>query len=159
MRHALTLTTTLALVAGIALAQEGEAPPTPQAMAHEARERLMHVQAYHLSIIGPMAQGEAEYDAALAGEAAANLASLAQLASAGYLWPEGSSSAELEDSRALPAIWENTEDFQAKAAALEEATATLASAAGTDLASLQGALGAVGQACGACHEAYRAPEE
>ena len=32
-------------------------------------------------------------------------------------------------------------------------------AAGTDLASLQGAMGGVGQACGSCHESYRAKEE
>ena len=66
---------------------------------------------------------------------------------------------DIEDSRALPANWENKEDVNAKIGAFEEAAAHLQFSAGTDLESLQSALQGVGQACGSCHETYRADEE
>ncbi len=40
---------------------------------------------------------------------------------------------------------------------LVTAATAMEAAAGTDLASLQAAMGAVGGACGACHKAYRVP--
>ena len=64
----------------------------------------------------------------------------------------------MEDTRALPAIWENMEDFRAKQTALQEATTALQGAAGTDLAVPQAAMGGVGQACGSCHQNYRAEQ-
>ncbi|MEE4346330.1 MAG: cytochrome c, partial [Paracoccaceae bacterium] len=40
---------------------------------------------------------------------------------------------------------------------LVTAAKAMEGAAGTDLASLQAAMGPVGEACGACHKAYRVP--
>lgn len=146
----------LVLTAGVLLAQE---QASPAETAHEAREAQMHLQAIHLGQIGPMAQGNLEYDAAVAQAAADNLHHLAQMLDAPFYWTPGSAQGEVEGSRALPAIWENMEDLNAQIAAFQEATAALQSAAGTDLESLQGAMAGVGQACGSCHEAYRAQSE
>lgn len=145
-----------ALVAGTITAQE---QPSPAQRAHEARDHQMHLHAFNLGHIGPMAQGEAEYDAEVAQQAADNIASLAQMLDSHLYWVEGSSSEELEESRALPAIWEKPEEFQAAIAKFQEAASNLQSAAGTDLAGLQGALGTLGQACGSCHESFRKPED
>jgi len=62
------------------------------------------------------------------------------------------------DTKALPAIWTNWDDFQAKAKGFETAAKNLqqAVASGADLAAVQAAYGAVGASCGACHETYRA---
>jgi cytochrome c556 len=102
-----------------------------------------------------MAQEKAPYDAAAAKAAAEELAALA-----GQDWtplfPAGSSDGA--DNRALPAIWENLEDFMIKHKDLIAATAALAPVAGTDLASLKAGFGPVGAACGACHKDYRKPE-
>lgn len=125
--------------------------------AIKARKAQMTLFAFNLGPLGAMAKGEAPYDAAAASAAAGNLAKLASMNLAAY-FPEGSARGQVEGTRALPAIWENGADVMAKVAALNEATAALSAAAGTDLASLQAALGPVGQACGACHQAYRAPE-
>lgn len=125
--------------------------------AIKARKAQMTLFAFNLGPLGAMAKGEAPYDAAAASAAAGNLAKLASMNLASY-FPEGSARGQVEGTRALPAIWENGADVMAKVAALNEATAALSTAAGTDLASLQAALGPVGQACGACHQAYRAPE-
>lgn len=125
--------------------------------AVKARKAHMQLYAFNLGVLGGMAKGEIEYDAERAGQAAGNIAALASLSQAGY-WPEGSAQGEAEGSRALPALWTNGDDVMAKGAAFRDAVTALAAAAGTDLASLRGAMGPVGQACGSCHESYRAPE-
>ena len=43
------------------------------------------------------------------------------------------------------------------AAAFTAAAEAMSAAAGTDLASLQGAMEGLGGACGACHKAFRVP--
>ena len=146
-----------ALLAGGALVAQEQASPAET--AHEAREAQMELQAITLGQIGPMAQGKAEYDAAVAQAAADNLNHLAQMLDAPFYWIPGSAKGEVEGSRALPAIWENMDDVNAKIVAFQEAAAQLQANAGTDLESLQAALQGVGQTCGSCHEAYRADEE
>ena len=58
------------------------------------------------------------------------------------------------DSEALPAIWQNFDDFTAKAAGLEQAALAVVAAAdsGGDIAAAGQALGG---ACGACHKSYK----
>lgn len=140
------------LAAGAALAQD-----SPEAAAQEAREHHMKLYAFNLGKLGAMAQGNMEYDAGAAQAAADNLLNMTEIDQVFY-WLPGSAVGEVEGSRALPAIWENMDDFMAKHNALREAVANLQTVAGTDLASLQGAMGGVGGACGSCHETYRAPE-
>ncbi|MBD3677687.1 MAG: cytochrome c [Rhodobacteraceae bacterium] len=144
--------------AGVALAATivvagGHANPAVEAGV-KARKAHMQLYAHNLGRLGAMAKGEAPYDSEAAASAAANLAALSRLSQQGY-WPEGSSNESFENTRALPAIWNDLPGVMEKSAALTEATASLADAAGTDLASLQAAIGAVGGACGACHKAYR----
>ncbi|WP_210529827.1 c-type cytochrome [Rubellimicrobium arenae] len=145
-----------AFSAGALAAQEED--ESPQDIAVEIRQGHMLNYAANLMVVGGMAQGQRDYDAAAAQVAADNLFHLASINQAHY-WPEGTSNADMEDSKALPAIWENMDDFNAKQANLLQAVTALQGAAGTDLAALQGAMGAVGQACGACHQNYRESEE
>ena len=149
-----TLVVLAALAAGAALAQD----MLPPEEAHEFRESHMKVYGQNLGILGAMAQGEAPYDAAAAQAAADAIQANATSDDWAIMWPEGSATGEVPDSRALPAIWENPEDFTAKHQALIEAATAMQAAAGTDLASLQAAMGGVGASCGGCHEDYRAPE-
>jgi len=136
--------------AGLGLAQEEKKNPVV-----EARQSLMHLYAFNLGLLGGMAKGEIEYDAEAAGAAASNLAALAATDQT-RIWAEGTDNATLGDStEALPAIWENSDDFAAKRTALVEASATMADAAGGGLDGLRGAMGALGGACGGCHKAYR----
>jgi cytochrome c556 len=60
-----------------------------------------------------------------------------------------------EGGKALPAIWANYADFEAKAAALKTAADAAAAATAGGLEAFGPAFGAVGQACGACHQTYR----
>ncbi|EYD73562.1 cytochrome c-554 [Rubellimicrobium mesophilum DSM 19309] len=150
------LATALLLPAGVLLAQEAD--ESPEDLAVEMRQGHMLNFAHNLMALGAMAQEKTAYDAATATAAAENLSHLAAI-HWDYYWPEGTSNADRQDTGALPAIWENMDDFNAKHEALQQAVANLQTAAGTDLASLQGAMGDVGKACGGCHETYRAKEE
>lgn len=63
-----------------------------------------------------------------------------------------------EGSRALPAIWENAAEFQARVEAIQQAGNALVDAArGGDAAAVQEAQGAFQQTCGACHMQFRGP--
>lgn len=65
--------------------------------------------------------------------------------------------ADSEGGDALPAIWENAEDFQAKLDAFSTAATNFSAAAGSgDSAAIGGGLMKLGQACKACHDDYRA---
>ncbi len=67
------------------------------------------------------------------------------------LFPAGSTSIGAKAS-----IWENWEDFEAKADQFSEAASELAVAAASgDLAATQGAAKSLGGACKACHDSYR----
>jgi cytochrome c556 len=145
----LTITAVAAMAASIATAQEG-----PEAAAVKARQSHMQLYAFNLGALGGMAQGAIPYDAETAAAAAANLAALSALDQSRY-WPMGSAAGEVEGSRAQPALWANLDDAMAKGMALNAAAVAMAEVAGTDLASLQGAMGALGGACSACHQSYR----
>jgi cytochrome c556 len=139
------------ILVGAAVAQEARHP------AVTARTSIMQLYANNLGQLGAMAKGEVEYDAEAAAKAAGNLALLVQLDQS-TLWPQGTDNGAIDGTRALPDIWQNFPDVMAKGAALGEAVTVMQAAAGTDLASLQGAMGGLGGACTACHKAYRAPE-
>jgi cytochrome c556 len=62
-------------------------------------------------------------------------------------------------TRAKPAIWDNTEDFQAKLEDMRAAVAELNTvAAGGEKEAIAEATGNAGKACKACHDEYKAKE-
>jgi cytochrome c556 len=123
----------------------------------ETRHGLMLQMASDLGKMGAMAKGEAAFDAALAGKAAANVAAIASVLSMEQ-FPAGSENGVSPDSFAKVELWANGQDFLAKIADLNAATAALQPLAVADLDSLKSGMGAVGKACGACHTAYRISE-
>ena len=123
--------------------------------AVKARKAHMQLYAHNLGILGGMAKGEVEYDAGAATAAANNLAALAAFDQRSY-WAPGTSTAELgEETRALPAIWEEGSKAAEIGGQLAEAAAALAAVAGDGQAAIGPALGGVGQSCGGCHKAYQ----
>lgn len=148
-------------VAGLAIAAttvfaEGHIDPAI-AKAIKIRKSHMQLNGHNIGILGAMAKGDVAYDAAAASAAAANLVALATMSQAGY-WPQGSDAEANEgETTALAKMWDNFPDVSAKAGDLVTATQAMATAAGTDLASLQAAMGTVGGSCNECHKAYRVP--
>lgn len=128
------------------------------AAAITARQSQMRLYGFHLGQLGAMAKGKTPYDAGAATAAANFLSGLSNLGS-NAMWPQGSDSDSVDTTRALPALWKEGSDVGVKSKALSDATAAMAEAAAFDLASLQGAMGAVGEACKACHKAFRKPKD
>ena len=144
----------VAVAALPALAQD----MSPAEQAHALRQAHMSLNSGNLGPLVAMARGEMEYDAEVAATRAGNIAAYAQVDLRPY-FVEGSSSEELEDSRALPAIWENLDDIASKQMALAEAAQAAADAAPEGQEAFVQAFQAVGEACGSCHEDYRQPQD
>ncbi|MEQ9463223.1 MAG: cytochrome c [Haliea sp.] len=71
-------------------------------------------------------------------------------------FPEGS---EKGTTRAQPEIWSNMEDFASKFDTLKAEAATLqTTVAGGDRGAIAQQVGAVGQACKACHDEYKSKD-
>lgn len=75
------------------------------------------------------------------------------------LFPQGSGPAAGVTTRALPAIWERRADFETAARNLGTVGGELlALAQANNEAGFRAAWGRAGQACGACHTPFRAPQ-
>ena len=139
-------------VAGIASAGGHGGNPSVK-----ARQSHMQLYQFNIGLLGGMAKGEIEYDADAAKGAAGNLAAVSMLNQSRY-WLPGTSTAELgEETRALPAIWEEGSKAGEIGGQFAQAAAALAAAAGNGKDEMTAALGAVGKGCGDCHKGYRQP--
>lgn len=147
---------TLALAAALALPLALPQSALANEAAITARKSQFQLFAFNLGVLGSMAQGRIDYDAEAAQAAADHLYHLTRYNHLA-MWPAESDNANAANTRALPAIWDNLEDFVTRYEALQTGAEAMQAAAGTDLAALQGALGGVAGACSACHDNYRAP--
>ncbi len=122
----------------------------------KARQAHMQLYSFNLGLLGDMAKGNVDYDAGAAQAAADNLAAVTSLDQSRY-WAPGTDNASIEGTRALPAIWEKVPDVVKISQDLTAAAQGLAEVAGNGQEALGPALGPVGNACSACHKAYRQP--
>ncbi|MEO1293205.1 MAG: cytochrome c [Pseudomonadota bacterium] len=147
-------------IAGAAVAMVATglaAPALGDALDDAIKARRGYYQVVKASF-GPlvgMAKGQIDYDAETAASFADNLVKLSELSN-GHLWPAGSdNTAKPGATRSLPAIW--TDGGVAKRSAdWKAATVKLGAEAGNGLDALRANIGAVGNACSACHDDYRA---
>ena len=114
------------------------------------RQSSYSVLATHFGRIGAMVNGRIPYDAKIAGENAALVATLAKLPGAAF--PVGSESGM--NTRAKPEIWKDTAKFQAAYEKMVAETAKLPAAAG-DAGTLKTAFGAAAATCKGCHDDFR----
>ena len=111
------------------------------------RSKLMQNIRLEFSVLARMSREKIEFNENLAESARLNLLKLA-----------ASTPAIFEDddlpinSEALPAIWENWDDFVSKSEDLEF---VLEGVDTSTLINLRDSLGNVGAACGSCHQKYR----
>jgi len=98
-----------------------------------------------------MAKGEAPYDQAKAQAMFATYIDAAAKLPA--LYPPNSKTGG--DTAALPAIWENKADFEARYKKLGD-DAKVAQASVKDLDTFKATFSAITKNCGGCHEMYRA---
>jgi cytochrome c556 len=133
-----------AMVAASALYAADATDPTVK-----ARQELMDTQMASAKILGGMAGGKVAFDAA-----AAEAAKAALVATSADIAAKFETQAEDAKSKAMPEIWTNWEDFLAKAGALNAAATAMDV---TSAETIGAGMGAVGEACTACHKAYQIP--
>lgn len=131
-----------------------ETPDTPEGQAIAYRQALMNTLSWKVAQARAMAQGEIPVDGALFQKHASDVATLASMI------PEGFIPNSAEGSAALPEVWTNRADFEAKAADLQNAAQALATATQQQgFEAAKGMIQAVGQTCGGCHRPYRLRQE
>lgn len=143
-------TIAIGLTGGAAFAED------PYENQLKARKGQFNLLALNVGVLGGMARGNVEYDAALAEAAAENIVAIAAINQT-PLWPEGSDEMSIDETRAKPEIWENFGDFAAKWAAVGTAAEGLPAAVSSGAEGIGPALGPLGGTCKDCHDTYRAP--
>lgn len=138
-----TLILGLVLVGGLALAQAKATDP----IVH-ARQTLMDGNGAAMGVLGAMAKGEREFDAA-----AAEVAKQGVIAHAGEIPAKFTENASDPESKAKAEIWTNWDEFVKYAAALGTVAAALDA---TSLDGVKAGLGPIGGACKDCHTEFRA---
>ncbi len=139
-----------ALTAALALGLAGSAA-LAAAMDPDvrARQEAMGLVGSNMKTIGGMAQGKVDFDAAAAQAAFATIAEKAAMVPALF---EAQSNTDPE-AEAKDAIWENWDDFVAKAGELQAAAEA---GAGVDSPeALAAAMGPLAGTCKACHSVYK----
>lgn len=136
---ALSLVATVAATAALA-----------QADVIKARQEAMKATGGKTAIVGKMLKGEEKFDLAKAQDALAQYVMIGEKGPS--LFPAGSQNG---DTAALPPVWTNKADFEAKFAKLG-ADAKAAQAKVTDEATFKATMPELLKNCGGCHETYRA---
>lgn len=116
------------------------------------RQNVMRSIGGHTGAIAAVVKGEVSFG----GHVAAHAESLAAMSETVIdLFPEGTLTGA--ETRAKPEIWQDWDDFRAKADDLQAAAGNLVQVVngGGDLAAIETAFGDVGKACGGCHRPYR----
>ncbi|MDO5529842.1 MAG: cytochrome c [Paracoccus sp. (in: a-proteobacteria)] len=144
--------TTAALIALLPLSSFADAAQD----AVQARQGFFKLLNANMGGLQAMAQGNAEYDEALAVSMANNLVHLSQL-HVMPLFMEGTSTMDRDDTRALPEIWDDPAAFGEKFAGFGEAVANAPDAVRGGAANIAPVLQQAGLACRACHDDYRQP--
>jgi cytochrome c556 len=142
-----------AVLAGTATALPAAAQWQKPEDAIKYRQSVFTVMANHFGRIGAMAQGKAPFDAKAAAENAVIVNDMAKLPYVAFL--EGTDKGM--PTRAKPEIWKDRAKFNAAAEKLQAETAKLEVAAKSgNFDAVKAAAGAVGGACKACHDDFRA---
>ena len=151
MNRLVTLALTVALLAISGSIYAASAEERAQAVT-ETRQGLLKVVASYFGPIYAMVQDQIPYDAAVIKANAEKISTLMPMIPDVFR----ADTREYDvDTEALDGIWDNVDDFNAKAAAAAEKAAALAAATAGDKGAVAQAFGAMGGSCKACHDNYR----
>jgi cytochrome c556 len=137
------------------LAQEAQSPEQQAEAAVLTRQGLLKVMGMYMAPLGGMLKNKVPFDAAVAAKSAKNIGALGEMLPDTFAMDTHGKATAVK-TKAQDGIWTNQADFKAKADDLVKAAAALQEAAkGGDKGATLKAAGAVGKACGACHDNYR----
>jgi cytochrome c556 len=138
----------LAVTAGYSLNAMAQAKP--QVLVKQ-RQAAMTLQGKYWGPLGAMAQGKAPYDANVVARNAGYLETLSKMP-----WDGFDPNTKGEKSEALPAVYNEPAKFkEAQDHFQSEVGKLVAASKSGDEAAIKAQLGAVGKACGGCHDNFR----
>lgn len=144
------VTGSLLAAIGLSLACIAQAQVKPDTLVKQ-RQAVMTLQGKYFGPLGGMAQGKVPYNAEVVARNAAFLDALDKMA-----WDGFDASTKDVKSAALPAVFTDTAKFKEAQDRLQtEVTKLVSVSKGGDEAAVKAQLGAVGKACGGCHENFR----
>jgi cytochrome c556 len=156
MKRLISIGLSAALSVAIVHAAE-PTPPSPDDLAKqsiETRQGLLKVLSFSMGPVGGMLRNRVPFDAAVAEKSATRIAQLGAILP--DLFQNDTRKYTGVKTAALDGIWASQADFKSKADDLVKAANELAAAAkGGDKAATLKAAGAVGKACGNCHDSFR----
>jgi cytochrome c556 len=143
----------IATAIGLATALPAAAQFQKPEDAIKYRQSAMTVMGNHFGRVAAMAQGRVPFDAKVAAENTAIVGMMSMLPFAGFV--PGSDKGM--PNRAKPEVWSDGAKFKAAAEKMQAEVAKLDAAAKSgNLDAVKAAVGAVGGACKACHDDFRA---
>jgi cytochrome c556 len=143
VKRILLASTLIALAVGFAAAQDDPIATREKTMSNMGKAWDGQ--------LGKMTKGELPYDQKAVDATLAKVVAAAKLVPT--LFPENSKTGE--KTRALPAIWEHTDDVDARFKKLGEQAASYKGKI-TDLPTLKAAFEVIDKNCDDCHDKYRA---
>lgn len=145
--------TTIALIAATTLATGITAASAAGEADIKYRQNNYKAIGAHMGAIGAIMKGEVDHKYQLSTHADA-IAAIAK--DVETLFPEGSGP-DAGETRALPVIWTDADEFQKVVDGFKAAAANAAKVAESgDMAAMGDAVKQLGAACGACHKTFRA---
>jgi cytochrome c556 len=147
----LRMLTALAVVAAVASITLAAVTGTA---AIKERQKAMGDIGKAMEAFGAIVKKQAPFDAEIVKASAETIAD--RLNEAADLFPDGSDTGDVE-TWAKPEIWSDRESFQKGLKAATAAAVAMQSV--TDEAAFGPALGALGNGCKTCHDAYRRPKK
>ncbi|HZQ71444.1 MAG TPA: cytochrome c [Burkholderiales bacterium] len=147
MKRSLIVAT--AALAVLAMADAG-AQQKPEVLVKQ-RQAAMTLQGKYFGPMAAMAQGKAPYNASVVQRNSGFLANLSRMP-----WDGFDPSTKDVKSNALPAVYGEPAKFKEAYERLENETSKLYDVSRNgDEAAVKAQIGAVGKACGGCHESFR----
>ncbi|MGX9991260.1 c-type cytochrome [Rhizobium sp. Z1P35] len=142
-----------AIAAAVAMAGMAFGSVTAADGTHDLRIALMKQIGGSAGALADIAKGTKPYDAE------AVKAALTKIAATAKVFPDQfKPGTETGDKEASPKIWENMDDFKARAAKLSTDAETALAQLPADPAAVGATINTLGANCAGCHKAYRIKE-
>jgi cytochrome c556 len=143
----------LSLILCIGFAAAAFSQMKPEVLVKQ-RQAAMTLQGKYFGPLAAMAQGKTPFNAEVVARNAGYLEVLTKMP-----WDGFQESTATVKSRALPAVFSESAKFKKDAEEMQAAVGKLVSVSKSkDEAAVKAAIGALGKACGACHDHFREKE-
>ena len=136
---------------GAVVATQGALAQAKPEVLVKQRQAAMTLLGKYFGPMAGMAQGKVPYNADVVRRNAGFVDNLSRMP-----WDGFADSTRGEKTRALPAVFDDAAKFKQAASRLENEASKLVAASGSgDEAAVKAQIGALGKACGGCHDDFR----